>query len=319
MRFFSGLLLLSVFALSACVVPISRKNFELNNELDGQIEAFVDPQDGVFYRLPNETYPIHYDITLKTDIHMGIFLFFGTVDIHLKVKSFTNKITVHQRQLSIISVALFTKDGIPVPDITYNYIENVEFLEITSPWVLQADEEFLLKIVYQGTLRTDNAGFYRSSYQNPQGATVWLATTQFESTDARHGFPCYDEPGIRAQYTIAIEHHSSYTALSNMPVESITLSAVTTDYVITKFKRSPTYQTYVIAYVVSDFSNISNRTATKYPQRVFTSPAKIGDAEFALDHGIKVINAFENYLKVDYLLPKIDQIAIADFAAGFYF
>jgi aminopeptidase N len=49
----------------------------------------------------------------------------------------------------------------------------------------------------------------------------WLAATQFQESDARHGFPCYDEPAIRSIFSIRITHARSYHALCNMPVKEM--------------------------------------------------------------------------------------------------
>ena len=45
----------------------------------------------------------------------------------------------------------------------------------------------------------------------------YLATSKFEPVDARRAFPCFDEPNIKATYTVHLVHQDGYTALSNMP------------------------------------------------------------------------------------------------------
>jgi aminopeptidase N len=278
---------------------------------------YRDDVDGKDYRLPNNTKPIRYDVSLKTDVNRGETAFTGTVRIRIEAVENSNTITLHSRQLTIDTIEVFANpDTTPilVPS-TSNYVDDVEFLVITASSQMVANQQYLVVITYHGLLRDDNMGFYRSSYKDQDGKTVWLATTQFEQTDARHAFPCYDEPQIRTPFGIEIKHDVSYRAISNMPTTSRT-PEVGTSYVTTKFMDTLPVQTYLVAFVVSDFTSIGN-DAVK-PQRVFAKSQSINNNEavLALDAGEMILNKLEEHLGVPYNLPKMDQIAVPDFDAG---
>lgn len=46
----------------------------------------------------------------------------------------------------------------------------------------------------------------------------YLATTHFEPTDARNAFPCFDEPDLKARFSIVIVREKRHVALANMPL-----------------------------------------------------------------------------------------------------
>lgn len=142
------------------------------------------------YRLPNDTRPETYDVRLRTWVHEGYFEFTGVVNIGIITVNETDAITIHTRQLDIIQIRLMTAGPIPalISISPFTYHTTYEFLRIPiNGDILPANTRYTLEITYNGTLRTNQGGFYRSSYLNDNGERVWLATTQFESTDARHG------------------------------------------------------------------------------------------------------------------------------------
>lgn len=154
------------------------------------VAPFNDPFDGIDYRLPNTSWPLSYDIWLSTDIHRGEFVFDGRVTIQIEVLKDTEEITLHIRQLTIVNVRLLREQGGTLQtNVDFATRDDVEFLIIRPKQPLTLGTICGLVITYTGELRDDDAGFYRSSYRDAGGNLVWLATTQFESTDARHAFP----------------------------------------------------------------------------------------------------------------------------------
>ena len=76
----------------------------------------------------------------------------------------------------------------------------------------------MLRLDFTGTLNDQLRGFYRSSYTDRDGVERHLATTQFEATDARRAFPCWDEPAVKATFEVTLVVPEELEAISNMPV-----------------------------------------------------------------------------------------------------
>src|SRR5207302_3156480 len=76
-----------------------------------------------------------------------------------------------------------------------------------------------LRIKFCGILNDKLHGFYRSQYTDTAGKSHTLATTQFEATDARRAFPCWDEPALKAVYKVILIIDQNLTAVSNAAVE----------------------------------------------------------------------------------------------------
>lgn len=182
-------LVIFLAAVSFATAQSGPRKLYRESDVEG-IKPLTDPFDGNNYRLPNNTIPLHYDIWLSTDIHNGVSDFSGRVRIRIQALENTSNITLHYRELTILNVDLLNDGGgMYQLDAPFSKSEDVEFLVITPEQPLTQGQIYIVEITYMGTLRNDGKGFCRSSYINSEGKTVWLASTKFESTDARHGFP----------------------------------------------------------------------------------------------------------------------------------
>ncbi len=93
-------------------------------------------------------------------------------------------------------------------------------------------------------------GFYRSRYMH-EGKEKHMATTQFEATDARRAFPCFDEPAQKAIFDVTLMVPKDLTAISNTLETSVTEHEG--GFKTVKFAPSPKMSTYLLAFIVGDF------------------------------------------------------------------
>lgn len=176
-----------------------------------------------------------------------------------------------------------------------------------------------MEIKFTGQLNDKMAGFYRSTYKKEDGTEGILATSQMEPTDARRAFPCFDEPSLKATFSVTLVADKNLTCLSNMDVASETdvQSAVSgSTKKAVKFNKSPLMSTYLIAFIVGELNYIETKSF-RVPVRVYAPPGQdIEHGRFSLDLAAKTLAFYEKVFGIDFPLPKMDQVAIPDFAAG---
>lgn len=171
-RYISISLLLILFGHCFCIANVNnQKPIEIN-----EISEFNIHAEKYNYRLPNNTKPEYYDITLITSIDRGEFDFSGTVKISIRILEDSSSITLHARQLTLTSIRLTDLMGVEIRLRPHIYDIVREFITITTDDVkLLVNQNYILTIAYIGVLREDTHGFYRSFYISEQGEKVYVS------------------------------------------------------------------------------------------------------------------------------------------------
>jgi tricorn protease interacting factor F2/3 len=249
--------------------------------------------------------PINYELIFEPDLKK--FTFKGIESILINCKKSTNTIILNCAEIKIKSCHVKVAGKIikSIPKIN----EKKEELEIRLGQKIKGNAT--IKLEFEGILNDRLLGFYRSKYK--QGGKIkYLATTQFEAADARRAFPCWDEPEAKATFDISIIADNKFTAISNMPVKSKKKVNGKTLY---KFEKTPTVSTYLIYLGVGEFEYLTGKIG-KVKIRVVTTKGNKSKGKFSLELGKKLLTSYEKYFGIKFPLPKLDLIAIPDFAAG---
>ncbi|XP_052903209.1 aminopeptidase N-like [Anopheles moucheti] len=269
-----------------------------------------DSHDDSRYLLPKVSEPISYELFLDITNYY-FYSYSGTVEIEFRYTGDQNHFYLHSDGLVIdeSSITVTRPDGTNLPVGNVVYMEQFEQVYFGFGERLLTGEHYKIRMSFLNNIGTELKGLYRSSYVIGN-TTRYLATTHFESTYARSVFPCYDEPAYKATFNVRIRHRPEYTALSNMPaINRYTVG----DYTETTFDTTPLMSTYLLAFVISDFKTISQETDRF---RVFAAEDKFAHTEYALEFLAKSLRALETFFGHQYQLPKVDLIAIPDFAMG---
>jgi puromycin-sensitive aminopeptidase len=261
------------------------------------------------YRLPRSVLPIHYRLRLEPDLPGS--LFHGSVEIDVEIVESTSQVVLNAVELELLSASLDVGAG-PVPlSISMDEASQRATLVAAEPIAVGTG---VVSIAFSGVLNDQLHGFYRSSFTDVNGADQLIATTQFEATDARRAFPCFDEPDFKASFGVTLVVPEQLFAVSNGA--EVGRRDLGDGRVEITYADTMRMSTYLVAFVVGPFEATDAVDVDGVPLRVIAPAGKSHLTQFALECGEFCLRYLSDYYAIPYPGDKVDLVAVPDFAFG---
>src|SRR5213080_322678 len=263
------------------------------------------------HRLPDTVRPEKYSIELRPNLKA--FSFEGSESIRIQVARPTKTIVLNAEGLEVREATVSSSKGGSLPATSIDFDSKREVLRLDFAESVPSGPA-TLRLSFSGTLNDELAGFYRSRYTMSDGKQGYMAATQFESTNARRAFPCWDEPAAKATCEVSLVVPDGMTGISNTPpLDEKDLGDGTR---LVRFAETPRMSTYLLAFAIGPLDTIEGKDRRGTKLAVWALPDRIGPSRWALDDAIRILDYLNDYYGIPYPLEKLDHIALQDFAAG---
>jgi aminopeptidase N len=250
------------------------------------------------------THPIHYDLRLEVDLERSLFL--GSVIIDIQAQGAVQSVELDLVELSVQRCAVGRKEPRPCE---FHVDEQRKILHIVLPETCEGT--LTCRVDFEGQLKDGMIGFYRSRYRLPD-KSGYIAVTQFEESEARRTFPCFDHPSMKATFDVVLVVDEELMAVSNGPVEEE--QPLGDGRKAVRFRRTPRMSTYLLFFGVGPFRTLTN--AGRVEMRALAVADGIERARYGLEFGRRSLEFLEAYTGLPFPIPKLDLIGIPDFAFG---
>jgi len=252
-------------------------------------------------KLPKEVVPIEYSVRIVLSVDK--FAFTGAETVKLSVRRPVRQLVLNALELEVVDVSI---DGKALPDSAIKIDKKSELLTLALPSELPAGEH-TLALSFTGKINQQGQGLFYVPYQeHGSGTKKIMLATQFEATDARRFFPCWDEPVFRARFQLTVVIPENWLAVSNMPIESEEKSAAGKEV---RFAASPPMSSYLNIFVAGELDLIESRSGGTQ-LRVIATKGKAEMGRYALEATAQILQYYNDYFGLPYPLPKLDQIAL---------
>ncbi len=300
--------ILAITALAACdKADDNNKASAPSDVAPEQMAEMVIPTG----QLGTAVVPRHYglDLTILPEEDS----FSGHVTIDVDINEPSSVIWLHGIDLNVSEVWLQTGDR--RIDASYEQVDPTGVAKVSldaTPPAGLATLTFDYTAPYNGSLE----GLYKV-VENGDA----YAFTQFEATSARLAFPSFDEPAFKTPFDISVTAKADDVVITAMPETSVEDMG---DGLVTRtFEQTPPLPTYLLAFIVGpldlvDFGTLPPTEIRDFPLPLRGAAAKGKGAElaYALENTQPIVEALEEYFAIAIPYPKLDIIAVPDFAAG---
>jgi aminopeptidase N len=252
-------------------------------------------------KLPKDAVPTDYSIRVVPDLKALTFT--GTETVKVNVRAPLQSLTLNVLEIDITEASV---DGQVLPTSAIKIDKEKELLTLTLPSEI-APGDHSLALSFTGEINQQGQGLFYMRYQEQgSGAKKLMLGTQFEATDARRLFQCWDEPAFRARFQLSTVVPENWLAVSNMPVESEKKIAGGKEV---RFATTPPMPSYLNVFVAGELDLIESRSGPTQI-RVITTKGKAELGRYALEATAQILEYYNDYFGVAYPLPKLDQIAL---------
>lgn len=255
-------------------------------------------------RLPELAVPENYQITIAPNFSTDDFL--GEETIQVQILKSVSQIVLNSADIEFHEATITAGGTTQKAKVTLDKHKEMATLAVEQPITVGPATIF---IRYHSIFNLERRGLYLSRIDGRK-----YAITQFEATDARRAFPCFDEPAYKATFDITVVTDQGLAAISNGKVISDTPGQGLGKHTV-RFAMTPKMSSYLVALAVGEFDHIEGE-ADGIPIRVWTTAGKKDQGRFGLEAARQCVHFFNQYFEIKYPFEKLDMIEVPDFSSG---
>ncbi|MFL6519844.1 MAG: M1 family metallopeptidase [Chthoniobacterales bacterium] len=250
-------------------------------------------------KLPKQVVPEEYAIRITPDIAKRTFS--GSETIKLNARESVTQLVLNALEIKISKASI---DGKTVPASAIKLDSKHETLTIVANLAAGSHQ---LDLEFSGKINQQGQGLFYAPYQEQgTGAKKIMLGTQFEATDARRMFPCWDEPSFRSRFQLTAIIPENFTAVSNMPIDKESKVAGGKEV---RFGATPPMASYLNVFCAGELDAIHDKKGD-VTHGVIATTGKAEMGRYALGSSQQILDYYNDYFGEPFPLPKLDHIAV---------